>query len=305
MTEFTAKPFLKWAGGKSQLLPKIFENLPQRLKDEKIKKYVEPFLGGGAVFFYLSSIYSFEEIILNDINCECILTYKVVQQYVDDLIEILSEIENEYINKNDDERQEMFYKKRSMFNEEKMKIDYNNFSDMWISHAANMIFLNKTCFNGLYRQNRKGQFNVPFGKYKNPTICDLENLKCVNKALHGVKLICGDFEILTSYIDENTFVYMDPPYRPLSNTSNFTDYSKEPFNDESQKRLASWFHYLDSIGASLMLSNSDPTNSDPDDDFFDNLYEGYRIERVNAIRAINSNGNGRGTIRELLILNNK
>ncbi|SKA98293.1 DNA adenine methylase [Caloramator quimbayensis] len=305
MSELAAKPFLKWAGGKSQLLPKILDNLPQRLKDGKIKKYAEPFLGGGAVFFYLSSIYNFEQIILNDINSECILTYKVIQQYVDDLIKILSEIESEYINKNDDKRQEMFYERRDMFNDEKTKIDYNNFSDMWISHAANMIFLNKTCFNGLYRQNRKGQFNVPFGKYKNPTICDIDNLKCVNKALYGVKLTCGDFEILTSFIDENTFVYMDPPYRPLNNTSNFTDYSKEPFNDESQKRLAAWFYYLDSIGASLMLSNSDPTNSDPDDDFFDKLYEDFTINRVDAIRSINSKGSGRGTIRELLILNNK
>lgn len=305
MDELRAKPFLKWAGGKGQLLTQIERYLPEKLKNGQIKRYVEPFLGGGAVFFYLSSEYEFEKVVLNDINEECILTYKVIQNQVDDLIEILSNLETEYKSIGEDKRKNMFYEKRDIFNQQKSEMDYKDFSDKWTSHAANMIFLNRTCFNGLYRQNRKGYFNVPFGKYKNPTICDKDNLIAVSKILKNVEFICGDFENVTSYIDENTFVYMDPPYRPLNKTSSFTDYSSIPFDDKSQERLSNWFKLLDNDKALLMLSESDPTNADPDDNFFDKLYENYNINRVNAIRAINSNANGRGAIRELLITNYK
>jgi DNA adenine methylase len=299
-----AKPFLKWAGGKGQLLEKLDEHFPPEMRDGKIKKYVEPFLGGGALFFYLISKFNFEEIILNDINRECILTYKVIQNNVEKLIELLSQMESNFLSMNDEQRKIIYYEQRDIFNEEKMKIDYAYFTEQWIEHAARMIFLNKTCFNGLYRQNSKGQFNVPMGNYKNPTICDEKNLRAVCKGLKGVKLLNGDFQNLINYIDENTFVYMDPPYRPLNNTSNFSGYSKEPFNDESQIRLSKWFKELsDNKKAKLMLSNSDPTNSDPEDDFFDKLYAEFKIDRVTAVRAINSKGSGRGAIRELIITN--
>jgi type II restriction enzyme len=244
-------------------------------------------------------------VVLNDINEECILTYKVVQNYIDGLIAVLRHMEGEFKSKESMEsKEEMYYIQRNKFNEGKTSIDYNNFSQEWIEHAALMIFLNKTCFNGLYRQNRKGLFNVPFGKYKNPTICDEENLLEVNRALKGVELLSKHFSDLTDEIDDKTFIYMDPPYRPLNDTSSFNDYSKVPFNDDSQRELARWFKLLnDEKKACLMLSNSDPKNTNPDDDFFDKLYEGFNIERIKASRAINSKGSGRGEIDELLITN--
>ncbi|WP_396276648.1 DNA adenine methylase [Haloimpatiens lingqiaonensis] len=233
------------------------------------------------------------------------LTYNVIKQKVHELINFLSQLEEQYLEVGIEEQEEIFYEQREKFNEEKSTIDYLNYSDEWISHAGRMIFLNKTCFNGLYRQNRKGMYNVPFGKRKKVTICDQSNLIAVNRVLQGVKLTIGDFQELSDYVDENTFIYIDPPYRPLSNTSSFNDYSKEPFNDDSQIRLADWVKLLDSKKAFFMLSNSDPTNTDPEDKFFENLYKNFTINKVKASRAINSKGSGRGKVNELLILNYK
>lgn len=297
-----AKPFLKWAGGKSQLLEKFSELYPKRLKEHKITKYVEPFVGGGAVFFELSSLYDFETVVLNDINDELILTYTVIKSNVEELIDYLHRIRSEFLElDNLEEKSEVYYKVRNEFNQEKKHIDYKKESYDWIRHAGNLIFLNKTCFNGLYRLNRKGEFNVPYNKSKAPSIFDEENLRQVSKALKNAILLKGDFENVAEYVDENTFVYIDPPYRPLNATSNFTDYSKEPFNDESQIRLAEWFKRLAEKGAAVMLSNSDPKNADENDNFFDDLYREFDITRVQASRAINSKANGRGKITELLI----
>ena len=163
--------------------------------------------------------------------------------------------------------------------------------------------MNRTCFNGLYRVNSKGKFNVPFGKYVNPKICDEENLIKASEILKNVKILNNDFEKTDEYIDENTFVYFDPPYRPLSNTSSFNSYSKEIFNDEVQERLADFYKRLHKKKAKLMLSNSDPKNTCQDDDFFDDLYSDFNILRVNAKRMINSNASKRGNVTELLILN--
>lgn len=298
-----AKPFLKWAGGKTQLLQQFENYYPKRLKEGNITKYIEPFLGGGAVFFNLQSKYNFEEIILNDINEEIILTYRIIQEKPEELIEFLSRLEEEYMQGDIEKKEEIFYKQREAFNNEKRIIDYYNYCNQWIEHAGRMIFLNKTCFNGLYRQNRKGEYNVPFGKRKNVTICDEDNLREVNKALQGVKLLIGDFEALTDSVDENTFVYIDPPYRPLTATSSFNDYSKEPFNDDSQRRLAEWVKLIRSKKAAFMLSNSDPTNTNPEDKFFEDLYKDFTINKVMASRAINSKGEGRGKVNELLITN--
>ncbi len=299
-----ARPFLKWAGGKGQLLTQLEVNFPQKLKEHKVKKYVEPFLGGGAVFFELNKHYQFEQVILNDFNVELIITYKVIRDSVNDLISKLSVMESSFLEKNREQREAMYYEIRSLFNLEKRTIDYSKPSQDWITHASNLIFLNKTCFNGLYRLNSKGDYNVPFGDNKNPTICDKDNLKNVNLALQGVTLLHGDFELLTDYIDKDTFVYMDPPYRPLSGTSSFNNYQKSPFNDDSQKRLAAWYTKLhNDKKASLMLSNSDPTNTDPTDTFFEELYKQFSITKLSASRAINSKGNGRGSINELLITN--
>lgn len=313
-----AKPFLKWAGGKTQLLSQFEYYYPNRLKEGKIKTYIEPFLGGGAVFFNLQSKKNcnFENVILNDINKDLILTYKVIQQNPDKLIECLSNLQDKYLQADMDEKEEIYYKERERFNIEKTCLDYNNYSDDWILHAAKMIFLNKTCFNGLYRENKKGGFNVPFGKRKNVTICDENNLIEVNKALKNVILTCGDFEEITNnpktreLINEDTYIYIDPPYRPLNSTSSFNDYSKEPFNDESQIRLINWTKKLHDMGALFMYSNSDPTNVNEEDDFFDIEFERafkekerIKINRVEASRAINSKGTGRGKIKELLITN--
>ncbi|SHF45449.1 DNA adenine methylase [Caloramator proteoclasticus] len=304
MSELNARPFLKWAGGKSQLLEQFTKYYPKNLFGGKIKKYIEPFLGGGAVFFYLQSQYNFEEIILNDINEELVLTYYVVQNNVKELIEQLEILENKYLEGDMVKKEEIFYEQRELFNIEKKILNYNLFSSEWIGHAARMIFLNKTCFNGLYRQNKKGEFNVPFGKRKKVTVCDKDNLIAANSALKKVKLLIGDFENVSEYIDENSFLYIDPPYRPLTQTSSFTDYSKIPFDDESQKRLAKWTrNVIDEKGAYFMLSNSDPKNVDEFDNFFEELYKGFNITRVKATRSINSKGTGRGEINELLIYN--
>jgi DNA adenine methylase len=298
------KPFLKWAGGKSQLLPQFEQYYPEKLKKGEIKKYIEPFLGGGAVFFYLQSKYNFQEVILNDINGELIVTYYIIQNKIEQLINYLKNLEKVYLSyENMEDKQNMFYEQRDTFNKEKENIDYEKYSENWIYHAARMIFLNKTCFNGLYRQNKRGKYNVPFGKRKKVTICDKENLLNAKEALKGVKLTLGDFESVGKYIDKNTFIYIDPPYRPLSDTSSFTDYSKIPFNDDSQKRLAEWAKSIDDKGALFMLSNSDPTNTNEEDKFFDELYIKFNINRVMAGRMINSKGNRRGKIREILVTN--
>ena len=181
--------------------------------------------------------------------------------------------------------------------------DYDNYSNEWIERTSHLIFLNKTCFNGLFRQNMKGEFNVPFGRYKNPKICNEKNIIEVNKALGNTEIFCGDFSEASEYIKKESFVYLDPPYRPLNKTSNFTTYSKDGFIDEDQTKLAEFFEDMNKRGAYLMLSNSDPKNENPHDEFFDALYKDYNIERVTAKRHINCNASKRGEINELIITN--
>lgn len=303
MRRINANPFLKWAGGKGQLLPQFEKLYPNKLNENKINKYIEAFVGSGAVFFELIKKYNFNTIILNDLNEDLILTYNVIKYDVKELIHILKNLEDNYLKLNPELRQETYYEIRKNYNEEMKTINYNEYNETWILHAAHFIFLNRTCFNGLYRLNKKGEFNVPIGRYINPTICNENNLLDVSQALENVILICNDFEQLTSYVDNNTFVYMDPPYRPLNSTSNFTSYSKMDFNDDDQIRLAHWFEKLSNNNAFLMLSNSNPKNTDSDDDFFENLYEGFNIQQVFASRQINSKASNRGKISELVIRN--
>jgi len=288
------KPFVKWAGGKRQLLPIIIKNLPKELIENRIKTYIEPFVGGGAVFFYIVENYKLDRIILNDKNEELIDVYRVIQNNVDALIDELRKVEKEYLSLDENGRKAYFYEKRDQYN--------SNKKDKILT-AVNFIFLNRTCFNGLYRVNKKGEFNVPYGRYKNPTILDEENLRNVSICLKNVELHSGDFEEIENYVDDKSFIYLDPPYRPLDATSNFTSYDKGEFNDDDQKRLAAFYRLLNEKGAKLMLSNSDPKNIDEKDDFFDELYKGFNIKRVYANRMINSNGKGRGKIAELLITN--
>ncbi len=306
-TRTEAKPFLKWAGGKRQLIEQFDSLYPKRLLAGKIDTYIEPFLGGGAIFFELIKRFAFDRVILNDINEELILSYKAIQQKVGDVINELSILSDSYLSASDNKRKDIYYKIRDKFNKEKAQIDFNKVDILSARYVSKLIFLNRTCFNGLYRLNNKGEFNVPQGNYKNPRILDEENLRSVNEALQGVTLIFGDFEGIYDCVDSNTFVYMDPPYRPLPNTPSFTSYSKQDFNENSQIRLAKFFSKLDAKGASLMLSNSNPRNTEPNDDFFDRHYGdyGYQIIEVTASRAINSNANARGAITELVIKNNK
>jgi len=299
-----AKPFLKWAGGKTQLLAELSSRLPDDIKEKRlIESYIEPFLGGGAFFFYLRKHYEIRDAYLLDLNRELILTYKVVQEDPDSLISYLNELEEKYRSSDKEGRRKLFYQIRTLYNKQMKEINHNDYSLKWVERAGQLIFLNKTCYNGLFRQNKKGEFNVPHGRYKNPTICDVQNLREVSLALQGVKLIQADFLQAKSFVQRKSFVYFDPPYRPLSATSNFTGYAKEDFDDADQLRLANLFIDLDKAGASLMLSNSDPKNSDETDNFFDELYGGFSIERVLANRNINRDGKGRGKVTELIIRN--
>jgi len=296
-----AKPFLKWAGGKTQLLPEIQSRLPIEMETGKIKRYVEPFIGAGALFFYLAQNYQFEEIVISDINDELLIVYKTIREDVEGLIEHLNRLKKRFFS--NQERESFFYEQRDLFNQNITKIELTYFSSSWTRRAAQFIFLNRTCFNGLYRTNSKLQFNVPFGKYENPMIYDEENLRAASDLLQNVEILKGDFETSEKFADSETFIYFDPPYRPISKTSSFSTYHKAEFTDNDQKRLARFYQQLNAKGAKLMLSNSDPKNENPNDDFFDELYKDFRIDRVKASRAINSNGAKRGQISELIITN--
>lgn len=202
-----AKPFVKWVGGKSQLLGEIREKYPQ-----KIEKYCEPFVGGGAVLFDILSKFQPKEVLINDINKELINTYAQIKNNCENLIDQLSEIQNRYRNQSLEENKEFFYEKRNRYNE--IKVNGNDAENL--EKTALFIFLNKTCFNGLYRVNSKGKFNVPFNNAKNPLLCDEENLRACSKLLQNVEMQVGEYTGCKGFIDNKTFVYIDPPYRPLT-----------------------------------------------------------------------------------------
>ena len=292
------KPFLKWAGGKSQLLSEIRIKYPS-FNDNNINKYCEPFVGGGAVLFDIIFNKNIKMILINDINVDLINLYRVVQNNVSDLIENLLYIEKEYLPMSYEQKKKYYYKIREEFN----KIKLVSTSSKNIEKAANFIFLNKTCFNGLYRVNSDGKYNVPMGDFRNPVICDNQNLTAVSKALSEVTIQCGDFFSCKSFIDSRTFVYIDPPYRPLNKTSSFKSYSEYDFSDKEQIRLGDFINEIHKNGAYVILSNSDPKNNDVNDSFFDDLYKNYNIMRVNARRMINSVSSKRGSIKELLVTN--
>jgi DNA adenine methylase len=288
-----ARAFLKWAGGKGQLLDEIDKRLPkEEILGGQIDTYVEPFVGGGAVFFHVSQRYDgIKEFYLFDRNNDLVNCYSAIRNDVKSLIKELQKIENEFLRLPKSKRKDYYYEKRREFNCDRS--------------SAKLIFLNKTCFNGLYRVNKKDEFNVPFGDYKRPKICDAENLEIVSEVLQHAEIRHADFEESDEYINERTFVYFDPPYRPISRTASFTSYSKDDFDEGEQKRLARFCIHIDRKGAKFLLSNSDPKNEDPNDHFFEDHYKGFRIERVKASRAINCKASGRGQINELLITNYK
>ena len=291
------KPFLKWAGGKGQLLSEIEQYYP--FADGKITKYAEPFVGGGAVLFDVLSKYDLDEIYISDINAELINTYRIIRDDIDELISMLSVMQSEFVPMDTEHRKIYYLAKRERFNDLKVNGD----ESINIGKAALMTFLNKTCFNGLFRVNKKGLFNVPMGSYKNPMICDEDNLRAVSEKLQSVTIVCGDYRESADFIDANTFVYFDPPYRPITDTASFTAYTENLFNDEEQIELAKFVDDMHRKGAKVVISNSDPKNSNTEDDFFDNIYSSHKIKRVEATRMINCNSEARGKIKELLISN--
>ena len=291
------KPFLKWAGGKTQLIDAISKKFPYQKAE--CFTYVEPFVGSGAVLFWVLQNYpEIKRAVINDVNPDLINTYNVVAESVDDLIDVLTLWSNEYqqLANQKSKRDEYYYHKRDKFNARSTDAVYQ---------AALFIFLNKTCFNGLYRVNRNNIFNVPVGSYTKPLICDSENLRAVSRLLKNVTILNGDFTETLNYAGENTCFYLDPPYKPLTETANFTSYAKNQFNDTEQLRLKMFCDKLDSHGYKWILSNSDIKSENPDNGFFDDLYENYSIDRVLAKRSINVNANKRGHLNELLINNFK
>ena len=289
-------PFVKWVGGKGQLLDVLKNNLPEQM-ETSITKYAEPFVGGGAFLFELLNNYHFEEIYINDNNKELTNAYEVVKNDCNLLIFELSDLEKCYNNLSEEEQQLFYYEKRERFNNLALT------KESKIEKAALFILLNKTCFKGMYRVNKKGNFNVPFGKRKNVSLFDTENLHKTSELLQNVIIRSCDYHDVLNFADSSTFVYFDPPYRPLNATSSFTSYTEDSFSDKDQAELAALFKELSNRGAKVMLSNSDPKNVDENDNFFDDLYAGYNIMRVDASRAINSVGSKRGKIKELLITN--
>lgn len=290
----SAKPFVKWVGGKTQLLPEIRQKYPQT-----ITKYCEPFVGGGAVLFDVLQGFHPQEVLINDINPELINLYNQIKTNCEPLINLLGNLQINYLNTPVPDRKNLYLSKRSTYNH--FIIEKNSTNDL--EKAALFIFLNKTCFNGLYRVNAKGLFNVPFNNAANPPICDADNLRECSKLLQNVTMHIGDYSYCTNFIDKNTFVYLDPPYRPLTESSSFTSYNANGFNDAKQIELGNFITEMSNRGAKIVASNSDPKNTNEDDNFFDDLYADFNVERIHASRMINSNAKKRGAINELLISN--
>lgn len=297
MTVKSAKPFLKWAGGKTQLISDIEKAMPKELTNSKFT-YIEPFVGSGAILFWmLNNFPKIEKAVINDINEDLINTYKSIANNPKELISILEILQNEFHNLegSEDNKKLYYYQKRDLYNTRKLEQS---------GQAALFIFINRTCFNGLYRVNSKNLYNVPMGGYKKPTICDKENILAVSKALQNVEILCGDFENTLISATENSLFYFDPPYKPLSETSSFNTYTKDSFDDAEQIRLKDFCTKLDILNYNWILSNSDLKGKNENDNFFDDLYSDFTISRVEARRSINANAEKRGLLKELLITNN-
>ena len=289
------KPFLKWAGGKTQLLETISSEFQCKSHDEFI--YIEPFVGSGAVLFWVLNNYpNLKKAIINDINLDLINSYKTIKTNIKPLINRLKQLQSEYYYflDNQEAKKEYYYEKRDLFNQR---------TSNKIVQTALFIFLNRTCFNGLYRVNKKNEFNVPIGSYKKPMICDHDNLLAVSQSLQNVEILHGDFENTLKYATKNSVFYLDPPYKPLTDTSSFNSYASNQFNDDEQIRLKKFCDKLDKLNCQWILSNSDVKETNPQNNFFDELYKNYQINRVLARRNINSNGAKRGKLNELLITN--
>ncbi|MDY6301385.1 MAG: Dam family site-specific DNA-(adenine-N6)-methyltransferase [Bacteroidales bacterium] len=299
MMSTEAKPFLKWAGGKGQLISQLEHHLPLDLKEQEFT-YIEPFVGGGALLFYMLQHFpNIKRAVINDVNTYLITAYQVIKNTPDDLIERLADLEEQYFSLVEEVEKKKFYLQvRDIFNNDKLDD---------IDRSKYLIFLNRTCFNGLYRVNAKGKFNVPFGRHLHPTICNAEVIKADSQVLNRVEMVIlnGDFGMTQKYMSDGyNFFYFDPPYRPLNATSSFNSYSKEDFNDDEQIRLRDYCAFLnENPNVKWMLSNADCSAKNPDDTFFEKIYADFSINRVYASRAINANPSKRGKLTELLIKN--
>lgn len=292
-----AKPFLKWAGGKTKLIKQIADNPKLLAISKEPFTYVEPFVGSGAILFWmLEKFPNLQKAVINDINSDLINCYKTIKNNVNSLISLLSKWQEEYYNilNNPNATKTYYYQKRNQFNTRE--------SDT-ITQSALFIFLNKTCFNGLFRVNKNNEFNVPIGRYKKPLICQKSNLLAVSKVLQKVEILNEDYCKTLPYMDDNSFFYLDPPYKPISKTSSFTSYSKDKFDDEEQIRLKRFCDTLTQQNCQWILSNSDVRAKDLNNNFFDDLFADFTITRVNVPRSINVDPNKRGQITELLIFN--
>ena len=286
-----AKPFIKWVGGKGQLIEQLEAMLPADFDNWENVTYIEPFVGGGAMLFYMLQTHpNIKSVIINDINEDLTTCYMMVKQSPDALVESLKQIQKEYYSlQNEDARKQFFLLMRDEFNTKQLNP---------IDNTTLFFFLNRTCFNGLYRVNKAGLFNVPFGRYETPTICDPSTIYSDSELLQNVEILTGDYQQTIAYANGNTLFYFDPPYRPLNNTSSFNDYAKEAFNDFAQRRLKEFCDRVEASGYKFMLSNSDCS-----DMFFDDLYAKYIIERVWASRSVNANPQKRGKLTEILVHN--
>ena len=292
----SARPFVKWAGGKRSLISQLEEQLPANFDKWENVTYIEPFVGGGAMLFYMLQQYpNIKHAVINDINSDLTTCYQTIRDNTEELIKSLREIQEAYYSMQTEEaRKEFYLAVRDRYNQKNLDA---------IENTTKFIFLNRTCFNGLYRVNKKGLFNVPFGKYSNPQICDETTIRADSELLKRVEILTGDFKETFNYAKGNTLFYFDPPYRPLSDTSSFNDYAKEAFNDDAQIRLKEYCDKVNEAGFSFMLSNSDCKGKNEEDNFFDVLYGKYHIERVWASRSINANPDKRGKLTEILVRN--
>ena len=268
-----AKPFIKWVGGKGQLLEQLDELLPADFSQWDNVTYIEPFVGGGAMLFYILENYpNVRRAVINDINSDLTTCFQTVRDMPEELIQSLSDIEKAYYTLSSEEARKNFYMA--------VRGRYNTKVLGPVENTTLFFFLNRTCFNGLYRVNKKGAFNVPFGRYSNPTICDAETIRRDSEVLQRVEIINEDFEKTFDYANGNTLFYFDPPYRPLSDTSSFNDYTKDSFNDDSQIRLKEFCDKINKAGYFFMLSNSDCKGKNENDNFFDVLYRAYHRTRI-------------------------
>lgn len=290
------KPFIKWVGGKGQLLEQIQSLLPDNFSEWNDVTYIEPFVGGGAMLFYMLQTYpNIKRSVINDINPELAQCYTTVRNKPKELVASLRKIQKQYYAlKNEEDKREFFMTQRDRYNSKEL-------SD--IENSTIFIFLNRTCFNGLYRVNKAGLFNVPFGRYDSPTICDEGTIMADSEILQKVEILNKDFEETIKEADTTTLFYFDPPYRPLSNTSSFNSYAKEAFNDDAQIRLKRFCDRVNEGGYYFMLSNSDGYAKDCNDTFFDDLYCNYNIKRVWASRSVNADATKRGKLTEILVRN--